>query len=361
MSPCPFAGGLALQVAGSYVVTAARGFDYCDFGGIRFAIMSKEITAAIVRGILFGVAGISTLALLPLVVRDHLQGGPVAYGALMAGFGSGALLAGLISGHLRQMLPEETLLKLACIACGACSLSLALTSSLLVAAAALMVGGAGWVIGWSGSNISVQWASPRWIVGRTIALYYALTNDGIALGSWLWGAMAQGYSLGSALEASFGALLLVAALGFFLPIHERAEADLGPSESDDIPIAALDLEPRSGPITIRIEYVIPCRNLEGFLGLMRERRRAQSRIGARGWTLLRSLQDTSRWTETFRTATWADYLRLNHHLSADDRDLNERIVCLHAGALPPSIDLWIERPTVPVRKSVPLRPLISQP
>jgi hypothetical protein len=48
---------------------------------------------------------------------------------------------------------------------------------------ALTVGGAGWVIGWSGFNISVQWASPRWIVGRTISIYYALTYGGIAAGS----------------------------------------------------------------------------------------------------------------------------------------------------------------------------------
>jgi MFS family permease len=77
----------------------------CD--GVRFAVMSAEIMAAITRGILFGLTGIAVLALLPLVVRDHLQGGPVVYGALMAGFGGGALLVGLLSGSLRRSFREE--------------------------------------------------------------------------------------------------------------------------------------------------------------------------------------------------------------------------------------------------------------
>ncbi|QPF95362.1 MFS transporter [Bradyrhizobium commune] len=330
----------------------------CD--GVRFGAMSAEIMSAIVRGILFGLAGIAVLALLPLVVRDHLQGGPVAYGALMAGFGGGALLAGFFSGFLRRILPEEGLLKLACFACAACSVSLALTSSFSVAAVALTSGGAGWVIGWSGTNISVQWSSPRWIVGRTISIYYALTNGGIAIGSWLWGATAENYSLTAALEGSAGALLLVAAIGILLPIHERVEADIAPSEAVHIPAVALDLEPRSGPIMIKVDYVIPPEKLEAFLGLMSQRRRVQSRIGARQWTLLRNLQDPSRWTETFRTATWADYLRLKHRLTTADKQLDERVFQLHAGVLPPSIDLSIERPTTPIRKTVPLRPDIPQ-
>jgi hypothetical protein len=156
-------------------------------------------------------------------------------------------------------------------------------------------------------------------------------------------------------------LLLVAAIGVFLPIHQRDEADNAPSEEIEIPAVALDLQPRSGPIMIRIDYVIPPENVEAFLGLMRQRRRVQSRIGARQWALLRNLQDLSRWTETFRTPTWADYQRLNHRLTTADKQLDERVFQLHAGARPPSIDLSIERPTAPVRRTVQLRPFIAQP
>ena len=88
--------------------------------GIRFTSLSSEVKTAISRGFLFGLAGIAILALLPLVVRDHLKQGAVAYGVLMAGFGGGALLAGLASTTLRRKLSDEQLLKLACIACATC-------------------------------------------------------------------------------------------------------------------------------------------------------------------------------------------------------------------------------------------------
>ena len=59
--------------------------------GIRFTSLSSEIKTALGRGFLFGFAGIAILALLPLVVRDQLKQGAIAYGTLMAGFGAGAL------------------------------------------------------------------------------------------------------------------------------------------------------------------------------------------------------------------------------------------------------------------------------
>ncbi|TJW58803.1 MAG: MFS transporter, partial [Mesorhizobium sp.] len=45
--------------------------------GVRFTALSSEIRAAIARATLFGLGSISILALLPLVVRDHLASGPI--------------------------------------------------------------------------------------------------------------------------------------------------------------------------------------------------------------------------------------------------------------------------------------------
>ncbi len=328
--------------------------------GIRFTLMSVGIKSAIARGILFGLAGISILALLPVVVRDHLQGSAVAYGSMMAGFGAGALIAGLLSSRLRSHLSDERLLKYACLACATCAISLAFTSSISVAALALMLGGAGWVLGWSGLSVSVQWASPRWIVGRTISIYYAMTYGGLAAGSWLWGAIAEEHSLAIALTASAAAIVAVAAIGFVMPIHDRVDVDLTPHEGFQVPSLALDLQLRSGPIVSKTEYVIAEEDVAAFLDLMRQHRQIQSRIGAREWKLLRSLQDPRRWTESFRTPTWADYLRLNHRLTNPDMQVSSRICGLHIGSSAPRTELSIERPTALSRKNAAVRPLLPQ-
>ena len=319
--------------------------------GLRFTSLSAEIKTALARGFLFGLAGIAILALLPLVVRDQLKQGAVAYGVLMAGFGAGALLAGLTSTALRRRLSDEQLLKLACVACAACTLSLSLTQTAAVAVPALMLGGAGWVLGWSGLSISVQWASPRWVVGRTISLYYALTSCGLAVGSWLWGMVTESHSLGFALQASTAASLGVAILGLVLPIHHRKDADVSTPDHFEAPAISLDLKPRSGPIAVKIEYRIAADQIEPFLALMLQRRRAQGRNGARRWILTRNLHDTAIWTETFRTPTWNDYLRFNYRQTAADRALDARLVDLHMGHEAPEMTLSIERPTATPRKA----------
>lgn len=330
------------------------------YDGARFTAISSEIKAAITRAALLGLAGIAILALLPLVVRDHLNGGPFDYGVLMAGFGIGAFFAGVTAGRLRRLMSQEWLIRLACLACAACSMSLAVAPTVAVAATALALGGAGWVIAWSGLGVSVQLASPRWIVGRTISIYYALTYGGIAAGSWLWGTVAENYSLTWALVGSAGALVLVSATGFLLPILENQETDHDPLEGFKAPAVAVELRPRSGPIVVKIEYQIPGEYTKAFLALLHERRRAQSRLGARHWTVERDLQEPCQWTESFRTPTWTDYLRLNHRLTTADKELDDRLQAFHTGEHPPRMKLSIERPTGHPRKADHITPFVAR-
>jgi hypothetical protein len=91
----------------------------------------------------------------------------------MAGFGAGALLAGLSIPILGRMMSQERLIIAACVACTCCSLCMAFNPLLPLDVLALAVGGAGWVLAWSWFAVNVQLASPRWVVGRCLAIYYA--------------------------------------------------------------------------------------------------------------------------------------------------------------------------------------------
>ncbi|MBZ9603089.1 MFS transporter [Phyllobacterium chamaecytisi] len=330
------------------------------YDGLRFTAISSEIKSTIMRGTLFGLASASILALLPLVARDELKVGPVGYGILMAGFGAGALLAGLANPHLRRTFSQERMLVIASVGCAACAFSLALASSLAVAALSLSIGGAGWVTAWSGLGVNVQLASPRWVVGRTISVYNAFTYGGIAGGSWLWGVVAENYSLTVALAGSAGATLLVAALGLKLPISNRSDSELEPSGSFSAPDVSLDLKPRSGPILVTTEYSIPEENADVFLDIMRDRRLIQTRVGARQWTLTRDVQAPSRWLEIYRTPTWTDYQRLHHRLTAADKQLDQELEKLSNQRTPPRKLILVERPAGTARRSSTPVPYVSQ-
>ncbi|MBY3280432.1 MFS transporter [Rhizobium laguerreae] len=322
--------------------------------GLRFAAMSTPIRAAIARGTLFGFASISILALLPLIVRDHFVEGPITYGALLTAFGIGASSAGLAAGHLRRLVSQDRLIALASVACAICCFVLPLTSSIWGGALALAVGGAGWLLTWTGADISVQLSSPRWVVGRTLSIYHAFSSGGMAAGSWVWGATAENYSLTTAILAAAMVLLLTAGVAFVLPIRLWEDSDHATSSFVPPPLA-LDLQPRSGPIVIKIDYVIREQQLGAFLECMREQRLIQSRAGARNWTLQRNLRIPVLWTEAFKTPTWTDYLRLNQRLSAADRDLRDRLAALHCGGFPPEPVLSIERATGSVSYFQPMR------
>jgi MFS family permease len=315
------------------------------YDGLRFTAMSADIRAAIARGTLFGLASISILALLPLVVRDRLAQGPVAYGVLMGGFGTGAFLGGVSSGVLRRLLSHERLAILACLSCAGCCILLAIGPALYVAAVGLALGGAGWVIAWSGFSVIVQLASPRWIVGRTLSIYNALTYGGIAAGSWVWGAAAERYSLAASLVGSAGALVFVAFAGIIFPIRERQGEDHEEQDELNAPAIKVDIHLRDGPILVKTEYLIAEEDSKAFLSLMQERRRVRSRIGARYWTLARDLHQPETWTESFRTPTWADYLRLHHRLPREDRELDARFLGMHGGDFPLQMKFSIEQST----------------
>ncbi|WP_292253700.1 MFS transporter [Mesorhizobium sp.] len=190
-------------------------------------------------------------------------GGPIAYGTLMAGFGTGAFFAGLCNNFLRRIISQERLITLSCLVCAACCLSLALTSSLPLAVMVLALGGAAWVITWTGLDVSVQLSSPRWVGGRTLSIYDALSYGGIAAGSWVWGMVAQDYSLPLALEGSAVALLLVAATGLLLLSAN------GRSLTRSFGIQRAGACPRSEAAKrahcVKIEYSIPEKKVEVFL------------------------------------------------------------------------------------------------
>ena len=193
--------------------------------GLRFTARAPAIMAATVQGTFYSVGGISILALLPLIVRDALSGTAVSFGIMMACFGIGACAGGLLNASLRRTLRPHTMFCLAGSAVALSCLTLAFTHALIVAGIALALGGFGWVTGWNVLSVSVQMSSPRWIVGRTISIYYAATFGGLTLGSWLWGAIAQGHSLTLAMAASGLCMAAVAISALIFPLREAPPAE----------------------------------------------------------------------------------------------------------------------------------------
>ena len=130
----------------------------------------------------------------------------------------------------------------------------------------MLVGGACWVLALALFNTTVQLSTPRWVVGRALALYQTAAFGGMALGSWLWGSVAEAHGAGAG-----------AALAPRRRCSRPARSACGcrcrrgPSSTSTRsnrwtePEVGLDLTPRSGPIKINVEYLIDEADVPEFL------------------------------------------------------------------------------------------------
>ena len=323
--------------------------------GWRYVAMSPALLRVMARGLLFGVAASSVLALLPVVAADVLRGTALTYGLLLGAFGLGAIGGVVASSRLAARLRNERLVQLAFLGFALGVEGLAFSRSIWLSLLALGLTGASWVLALSLFNVTVQLSTPRWVVGRALSFYQTATFGGMALGSWLWGLVSDARGPVEALALSGLVLLLGVFVGRWLGMAEYANLNLDPLDRWREPALRLDLQPRSGPILLMIDYRIAQADVETFLALMRQRRRGRRRDGARQWALLRDLEQPEIWTESYHVPTWIDYIRHQERRTKADGELTEKILALHQGPDPPRVHRMIERQTVPLRDDMPLK------
>lgn len=311
--------------------------------GVRYVAMSPAIRRVMMRSALFGIGASSVMALMPLVAKHLVFGGPMTFGVLLGSFGVGAVLGALSSARLRVRLSTEQLVSLASLALAAAVAIAGWSSYLALTLLALCIAGATWVLALSTFNVAVQLSAPRWVVARALALYQMSAFGGMAGGSWLWGVIVESNGLSIALSGAAAVLFCSAVIGRWLPLAQVAELNLDPLRTWRTPQTVVAVEPRTGPVVVTIEYRIREADVIEFLAAMSERRRVRRRDGARNWMLLRDLGDPQIWIERYTTPTWLDYIRHNNRLTQDDALIPGRLRALHYADHPPIVRRMIER------------------
>lgn len=315
--------------------------------GLRYVSMSPNLLKVFLRSFVFGFSAVAILALLPVVARDIMGGGPLTYGLLLGGFGLGAVGGAYSNAWLRERLSSESIVRYGFAGCALSEAAIGVTSNMVLTGIAVIVAGGCWVVVLSLFNTIVQLSTPRWVVGRAISFYQTATFGGMAIGSWVWGVLAEGYGTDTALLI---AALVVAGgvlVGLLLPMPVFSSLDLDPLNLFREPELHLDIVPRSGPIAIQVTYQIRDEDLPEFLKLMAERRRIRIRDGAQAWALMRDLERPQFWTETYHTPTWVDYVRHNTRRTKADAENFERLRELHQGKGLPEVRRMIERQVIP--------------
>jgi len=323
--------------------------DRAVVSGARYIFHSPAIRIVLARCVLVGMLGGSVSALLPLIARTLLAGGPAMYGLLLGSFGVGAVGGALLVPTARRRFSGEAATRGCCIMLGLSMMGIGLSHSATLTAISLLAAGAMWMLNMALYNVGVQTAAPRWVAGRLLGAYQSSVTGGVAIGSWIWGVIAQQHGLSTAMVVS-GALMLLSpliGLRYRIPDPSTPVDDALLVTAD--PEVSLALTPRSGPIIVEIEYRIAPDQARQFYRAMHRLQQIRQRNGARAWSIARDVADSSVWTERFRCPTWLDYLRLLSRSTQAERDLHDTARRYHSGPAPIRVRRMLERPFGSVR------------
>lgn len=317
--------------------------------GVRYIVHSPPIRIVLYRTLVTGIAGGSVLALLPLVARDILHGGAQTYGIMLGCFGMGGVLGALNISSVRTHLSGEHAVRLCALTMGLAIGVLALSRWPALTGAALVVAGASWMIAVTLFNIGVQLSTPRWVAGRALAAYQAAIAGGVAIGSWLWGYVANGVGIGNALLIAGAVMFVSPVLAIWLRMPSTEGANNDAVDALEEPEVNLSISQRSGPIVVEIEYRVSQQKARAFYTTMLQLQAIRQRNGAYDWSIARDIADPELWIERYHCPTWLDYLRQRNRSTQSEREVQLRAIGFHLGPEPIKVHRMLERPLGSVR------------
>ncbi len=182
--------------------------------GVRYALATPRIR--LIMGLLFvvSICVFNFSVYVPLLARTVLGLGAEGFGYLMAALGVGAVTGALTLGIVASRQPSVAAMFVAAtIACSGL-FSLAFVHHVWPAVVVLMVTGYFGIVLVAGANTALQLNAPDELRGRVMSFYTLIWGGVFPIGSFLVGAISEGWGVGRAFLAlgSFG-LAATAALG----------------------------------------------------------------------------------------------------------------------------------------------------
>jgi hypothetical protein len=304
--------------------------------GLRYVRYAPDLQSSLVRAFVYTFFISAIWSLLAVVARRDLKQGPLGYGILNGSLGLGAVVAATTLHRVRQRFSADQILAASTLYNVAVLLILAFVRSPYIIITALIFSGAAWTSTMSTINVSVQLSVPAWVQARALGTYMMTFQGGMALGSILWGAIAEHTSTPVALTTAACGLLIT------FPFARRFRILHGPLPDHTpyklkrpAPELAPDTEPTDGPVRISVEYRIPAENYGEFTRAIHQLRGVRMRDGAIRWGIYRDAIDAEHLNETFVMESWLDYLRSRERITAADEAIRARVRALHQDDEPP--------------------------
>ncbi len=304
--------------------------------GLRYLRYAPALQAVFLRSFLFTFSVAAVWSLLSLIARREFAhravSGAMGYGILNGSMGLGAVLAAVLLARVRARFSSDVILAAASVQYIATLLVLAFVHNIWLDILFLIAGGFAWTSTMSTLNVSVQLSSPGWVQARALGMYQMVFQGGLALGSILWGYVAEHSSVTIAMASSAAMMACCLPLTLQLHVLRGVPPDLSPYQwKRPVPHLQLEPSPQDGPVRILVDYTVPLERYNEFVAAIHKLRDARLRAGAIRWGVFRDGNDPERLEESFVMESWLDYLRSRERMTTADAALLQSVRAIHKG------------------------------
>ncbi len=190
----------------------------------------------------------------------------------------------------------------------------------------MLLGGAAWVVFISLINAMVQNLAPDWVRARVLAIFILAYQGAFALGSAIWGAIAQRAGIHVALMYAGVGTAATTTLALFARLPD-SPADLSVWNHWRMPVVVKEIgdDLQRGPVMVTVEYVVPQEREAGFLEAIHKYGRMRRRDGAYRWGVFRDTAVADHYLEVYMVNSWAEHMRQHERQTKADRQLEEQL------------------------------------
>jgi predicted MFS family arabinose efflux permease len=312
----------------------AESFIQAIWTGLRYTRHNPHLHATLLRASGFFLFSSAFWALLPLVARSRIAGGPELYGTLLGVIGIGAVAGAFGLPALKAKWGPDVLMALATAGTALATVLFGLAREPITALIASAIAGASWIAALATLNISAQVALPDWVRGRGLAVFATAFFGCVTLGSAVWGEVASYTGLALAHLAAGAGMLATIPLTWRWKLQTGMCIDLSPSMHWPAPITAQEIEHERGPVLVSVEYRVRPQDRAEFLKAIAKIEHERRRDGAYAWGVFEDTADEGRIIETFLVESWMEHLRQHERVTNADRLVEEAALRFNLNGAP---------------------------
>jgi MFS family permease len=302
--------------------------------GFRHARHNPHLHATLIRAVAFFLFASAYWALLPLVARHRIAGGPGLYGFMLGTIGAGAVTGAFVLPWLKSKLGPDRVVAAGTIGTAIAMALFGVAREPIAGLTASALAGLSWIWVLASFNVSAQVALPDWVRGRGLAMFVTVFFGAISVGSALWGHVAGLIGLPEAhLIAAAGALAMIP-LTWRWKLQTGAGVDLTPSMHWPTPVLDREIESGRGPVLVTVEYQIRPESRETFLAALEKLGDERRRDGAYAWGVFEDAAKEGRFLETFLVESWLEHLRQHERVTNADRAVQDAVYSHHVEGAP---------------------------